>query len=145
VRPYQQQQQQQQQQHPYSSSSSGGGTHTAHHDNHHHDDVASELFYDMDEAEAETLASPAPATATEENDTTLLGVPTLVNGFPSVSVSVYEAARAMALRGEITCRKNRTEETGCVNTVDFLTRLHCVRQATTVCGVGEERGSEFFT
>lgn len=103
------------------------------------DDVASvtsELFFDVEEgAESddmvvgrlEALTSVPPATAASAASTA-----TVSPDDTEPALSIYEAARRMALNNEISCRKNRVEETGCVNQTDFLARLHCVRQATQV-------------
>ncbi|KAM7400203.1 hypothetical protein PAMA_004751 [Pampus argenteus] len=41
----------------------------------------------------------------------------------------YEEALQMAEEGKISCRVLRTETLGCLGDVDFLAKLHCVRQA----------------
>ena len=47
-------------------------------------------------------------------------------------------ARELALRGDVPCRTDRTEETGCADRTDFLARLHCVREASNVMMAEQE-------
>ncbi|EGD73109.1 hypothetical protein PTSG_04823 [Salpingoeca rosetta] len=59
-------------------------------------------------------------------------------------VSVYEEALALAQQGDVPCRVERTEETGCADRTDFLTRLHCVREASDLM-MGDKEFRVWFT
>ena len=84
-------------------------------------------------AETEAAHSHHKKDGADEEPAVASPTPTAASGPP-----LYERARELALRGDVPCRTDRTEETGCADRTDFLARLHCVREASNVMMAEQE-------
>ncbi|KAM3911533.1 mitoguardin 2 isoform 1-T3 [Leptodactylus fuscus] len=61
---------------------------------------------------------------------------------PAKPAAAYEEAMRLVKSGEVTCRTLRTELLGCYNDQDFLSKLHCVRQAFRL--LLQDEGNQLF-
>lgn len=73
-------------------------------------------------AAAEELAAAPQEAAVEE-------VAVEVARYPSDGMSMYDDALSLAESGGVNARRMRIDETGCRNRIEFLARVHCIRQA----------------
>ena len=90
---------------------------------------ASGVIHNHNEVNSEAVPA-APANEATDSAVPASSEPTALTEIPAVSL--YDEAIELALNGSISCRVDRTVEVQCSNRDDFLARLHCLRQGSTV-------------
>lgn len=76
--------------------------------------------------------SPPAEVFSAEQEPPLSISATLLQPLTPKAVGMYEEALALAESGAISCRRVRVQETGSCSRLDFLARLHCIRQASSI-------------
>eukprot|EP00730_Choanoeca_flexa_P008549 TRINITY_DN12503_c0_g1_i3.p1 TRINITY_DN12503_c0_g1~~TRINITY_DN12503_c0_g1_i3.p1 ORF type:complete len:445 (+),score=77.50 TRINITY_DN12503_c0_g1_i3:96-1430(+) len=97
---------------------------------HSHHDGSEDSF----QSAAETTVQQAPIL---DNTVSRAAFPDEITAVPSAPVQdpeipVYVSAMQLVQLGQVACRKDRTQETQCLDREDFLARLHCLREASTL-------------